>query len=146
LGIMPESLYRIASTAELPAVAQEILTKLKEPLVLFKGSMGAGKTTLIKSLCACLGVIDEVTSPTFSIVNEYQAADGSLICHFDWYRLELESEALDLGWEDYLERADYLFMEWPEKISNLIPPQFELIELEHNADGTRQIRLSSHHE
>ncbi|WP_421750487.1 tRNA (adenosine(37)-N6)-threonylcarbamoyltransferase complex ATPase subunit type 1 TsaE [Croceimicrobium sp.] len=132
--------------ADLPEVARTILKNLEEPLVLFKGDLGAGKTTLIKELCKQLGVLDEVNSPTFSLVNEYQGAKGEQIFHFDWYRLEDESEAWDMGWEDYLERGDYLFMEWPEKISTLIPPDFALIEIEVTSAESRIIRLSHHHE
>ncbi|QNR25321.1 tRNA (adenosine(37)-N6)-threonylcarbamoyltransferase complex ATPase subunit type 1 TsaE [Croceimicrobium hydrocarbonivorans] len=138
--------FEIASQAELADLAPQIVVALKDSLVLFKGEMGAGKTTLIKSLCKALGVKDEVSSPTFSLVNEYQGAKGEQIFHFDWYRLEDESEAWDMGWEDYLDRGDYLFMEWPEKISTLIPPDFALIEIEVTSAESRIIRLSHHHE
>lgn len=141
---MADHTFEIANQAELSKLAPQILDALKNPLVLFKGEMGAGKTTLIKSLCEALGVLDEVSSPTFALVNEYQGAKGEEIFHFDWYRVEDESEAWEMGWEEYLDRGDFLFMEWPEKISTLIPPQFDLIEIEIASAERRVIRLSHH--
>jgi len=138
--------FDVASVEALPEVAAAILSGLQSSVVLFKGDLGAGKTTLIKSLCAQLGVKDEVNSPTFSLVNEYLGAQGEQVFHFDWYRLEDESEAWDIGWEDYLERGDYLFIEWPEKIRNLIPDHFALITIEILSAERRSIRLSHHHE
>ena len=86
----------------------------------FYGEMGVGKTTLIKALSLHLGVSDIVSSPTFSIVNEYQTDDNVKIYHFDFYRIEDESEAYDIGYEEYFFSNAYCFIEWPEKISNLI--------------------------
>jgi len=100
--------------------------------------MGAGKTTLIKSLCEYLGVTEPVTSPTFSIVNEYQARD-SKIFHFDFYRLKNETEALDLGYEEYFYSGAYCFIEWPEKIPNLLPEHYIRIKIEVTSDNSRQI-------
>jgi len=84
--------------------------------------MGAGKTTLIKAVCEALGVKDTISSPTFSIVNEYRAADGKKIYHFDFYRIKSENEAYDMGYEDYFYSGAYCFIEWPEKIASLLPP------------------------
>src|SRR5690606_3148186 len=88
---------------------------------LFYGEMGSGKTTLIKALCAQLGVRDGMSSPTFSIVNEYLAADGRKVYHFDYYRIKSEAEAYDIGSEEYFYSGDMCFIEWPEKIPSLIP-------------------------
>src|ERR1700743_1696629 len=94
-----------------------------ENIFLFYGDMGAGKTTFIKSLCEQLGVNETVTSPTFSIVNEYQGR-GIKIYHFDFYRLKNQNEALDMGYEEYFYSGDYCFIEWPEKIAGLLPPHY----------------------
>ena len=134
------------SLEDLPKIAADLLAHLDLNLVLFKAEMGAGKTTLIKQLCRSLGVEDEISSPTFSLVNEYRTADGKSVLHFDWYRLEDEEEALEIGWDDYLDRGDYLFLEWPEKIRNLIPQQFALITIEVASAERRVIRLSHHYE
>jgi tRNA threonylcarbamoyladenosine biosynthesis protein TsaE len=94
-----------------------------EKIFLFYGDMGAGKTTFIKSLCEQLGTNDTVTSPTFSIVNEYQGK-GSKIYHFDFYRLKNQTEALDMGYEEYFYSGDYCLIEWPEKIAGLLPANY----------------------
>lgn len=87
----------------------------------FYGEMGAGKTTFIKSLCTGLGVHGPVTSPTFSIVNEYPGPPGNKIYHFDFYRLKHEREAVEIGLEEYLESSQWCLLEWPEKVLNLLP-------------------------
>lgn len=145
---MSSTTFTATSTEDLPRIAEALLAAFKSRLVLFQGNLGAGKTTLIKALCQALGVEEEVSSPTFSVVNEYLTRDGQEVFHFDWYRLEDESEAWDLGLEDYLERGDYLFMEWPEKVSNLLPFDFDKVEIQvqedeqHPHPHLRQIRLS----
>jgi len=100
--------------------------------------MGAGKTTLIKSLCASLGSNDVVTSPTFSIVNEYIGASDK-IYHFDFYRLKNQAEALDLGYEEYFYSGAYCFIEWPEKIPDLLPPRYIRVDIKVLNEGSRQI-------
>jgi tRNA threonylcarbamoyladenosine biosynthesis protein TsaE len=107
-----------------------------EKIFLFYGDMGAGKTTFIKSLCAALGVGESVTSPTFSIVNEYQRAN-TRIYHFDFYRLKNETEALDLGYEEYFYSGNYCFIEWPEKISGLLPAHYIRIDMQVLDDNER---------
>src|ERR1700748_2366003 len=92
-------------------------------IFLFYGDMGAGKTTFIKSLCESLGVKEVVTSPTFSIVNEYRGDTGKIF-HFDFYRLKNQSEALDMGYEEYFYSGNHCFIEWPEKIPDLLPPHY----------------------
>jgi len=101
----------------------------KEKIFLFYGDMGAGKTTLIKSLCECLGVHEPVTSPTFSIVNEYEG-EKARVFHFDFYRLKNQSEALDMGYEEYFYSGNYCFIEWPEKIADLLPPHYIRINIQ----------------
>ena len=107
---------------ELNKVAKTIIESIDEKNVIcFYGKMGVGKTTLIKDICSELGVKDNVTSPTFSIVNEYISFEGKSVFHFDFYRIEDEREALDLGYEEYFYKNSLCFVEWPEKIKSLIP-------------------------
>lgn len=87
----------------------------------FYGAMGAGKTTFIKALCRELGSNDNITSPTFALINEYSTANGSIIYHFDFYRIKKLEEAYDLGYEDYIYSGNYCFIEWPEMIESLLP-------------------------
>lgn len=126
---------------ELDKVASQLLSATKTKYILFSGEMGTGKTTLIKSLVKHLGSKDQVSSPTFSLVNEYEG-EASDIYHFDFYRIEDESEAFDMGFEDYLDDKHYVFIEWPEKIPNLWPEQYSHIELELGDNQSRHLRLS----
>ena len=107
-----------------------------EKIFLFYGDMGAGKTTFIKSLCEQLGITETVTSPTFSIVNEYQGR-GIKIYHFDFYRLKNQNEALDMGYEEYFYSGDYCFIEWPEKIAGLLPLHYIRVEIQVLDDNER---------
>lgn len=105
----------------LDGIAKELLEFVGDHRVLcFYGDLGAGKTTFIKSICRQLGVSDEVQSPTFSIVNEYETSGGEPIYHFDFYRLKTEEEAFDLGYEQYLFSGYFCFIEWPEKVKDLL--------------------------
>jgi tRNA threonylcarbamoyladenosine biosynthesis protein TsaE len=105
---------------QVESIAKAILEKHPEQRIFsFVGEMGAGKTTLIKELCLALGVQEHTSSPTFALVNEYQGAE-SRIFHFDFYRLEDEEEAEDMGLFEYLDSGEYCFIEWPEKIANLL--------------------------
>jgi tRNA threonylcarbamoyladenosine biosynthesis protein TsaE len=130
------------SIDQLAAVAQQILDQNPNKVILFNGEMGVGKTTLIKQLCKTLGVEEATSSPTFSLVNEYQTAKNQIVYHFDFYRLNQESEALDMGIEDYLYSGNWCFIEWSEKIENLIPEQHSIITIELLADGNRFLELT----
>ncbi len=105
----------------------------------FYGSMGAGKTTFISAICSVLGVGDEVASPTFTIVNEYRAADGTPIYHFDFYRIDKLSEVLDIGYEEYIGSDGICLMEWPEKIEELLPEDTLRVSIAEGEDGSRII-------
>lgn len=111
-----------------------------QKIFLFYGDLGAGKTTFIKSLCAELGVKEPVTSPTFSIVNEY-VAGANKIFHFDFYRLKNQNEALDMGYEEYFYSGAYCFIEWPEKIPDLIPPHYLKVEINALPNQSRQLTV-----
>lgn len=113
--------YSCQTPEELPAIAKKILADaLKDRFFAFRGEMGSGKTTLIKQLCNQLDVTDVVSSPTYAIMNEYLRKDGSPIYHFDFYRIKSESEAYDLGYENFFFSNNYCFVEWPEKIESLL--------------------------
>lgn len=132
--------FRAQSLNELAQVAAKILDELPKGVVLLQGPMGAGKTTLITALCKALGVQDSIHSPTFSLVNEYEGSSGQKIYHFDFYRIENEEEALDMGYEDYLWSGNWCFIEWPEKIPTLLPEQSSLIRISVE-DGVRMIEV-----
>ena len=105
----------------------------------FYGSMGAGKTTFISAICRVLGVGDEVASPTFTIVNEYRAADGQVVYHFDFYRIERLQEVLDIGYEEYIDSDGICLMEWPEKIEDILPEDTLKVHIEEQPGGFRAV-------
>ena len=134
-------LIKLKKLSDLPHVASQILERADgQRIFLFYAEMGMGKTTLIKELCKQLGVQEVVSSPTFSIVNEYQSDDNT-IYHFDFYRLHDEEEAYDLGYEEYFYSKAYCFVEWPEKIKNLLPEDALEIHIEWDEEGERVIRM-----
>ena len=131
------------SVHDLKNIAEEILNDypLSRIFALF-GKMGVGKTTLIKEFCIALGVDEITSSPSFSIVNQYQNSEGENIYHFDFYRIKNIEEVLDLGYEDYFFSGDYCFIEWPGKIEKLLPENFVYIKIvESENDGKRVIHL-----
>ncbi len=127
---------------QLESVAQQIIAQQPQKVILFHGEMGVGKTTLIKQLCITLGVLEATSSPTFSLVNEYEIANNQLVYHFDFYRLKNEIEALDMGADDYFYSGNWCFIEWAEKIPNLIPDIHSVISIELLPDGKRQLQLT----
>lgn len=127
---------------EIPEVAGKVLEESKNKIVLFYGEMGVGKTTLIKELAKKLGVKDGLSSPTFSIVNEHQT-DSGILYHFDFYRLQTEAEALDIGVEEYFFSGQWNFIEWPQIIEKLLPINKTTIKLTINKDGSRTLNMIS---
>lgn len=116
------SYFEIKDLASIDDVAEQFMGKYcNERIFAFRGAMGIGKTTFIKSICKILGVKDSVNSPSFAIINEYSANDDTLIYHFDFYRLKTIEEAYDMGYEDYFYSGAYCFVEWPDKIEELMP-------------------------
>ncbi len=127
----------IDSPAELPEVASAILDTLDgRTVVAFRGPMGAGKTTLIRQIVAQLGATDTVTSPTFALVNQYSAASGEPIHHFDLYRIERIEEVYDMGYEEYFYSGDLCLVEWPEKIEELLPDEVMTVRI--TVDGPEE--------
>ncbi|ENI5461419.1 conserved hypothetical protein [Flavobacterium psychrophilum] len=126
---------------EIEIVSKKILSKNPEKVILFNGEMGAGKTTLIKILCKQLGVKSPTSSPTFSLVNEYKSDNNKLIYHFDLYRLKNQNEALDMGIDEYLYSENWCFIEWSEKISDLIPEKHSIITISVLNNNKRLIEL-----
>lgn len=134
---MELSKFRIGSIEELDEVARAFLSKYSKPSIfLLNAEMGAGKTTFVKAVCKSVG-IDNVSSPTFSLVNHYEN-ESSSIYHFDLYRLKNIEEALDFGFEEYLDKDAYIFIEWPELILPLLPAHFIEINIREEA-GVREI-------
>lgn len=127
---------------ELPEIAGKVLLKANSKTLLFYGAMGVGKTTFINVLAQQLGVKEALSSPTFSIVNEYALPDDKLY-HFDCYRLENEEEALDIGIEDYLDAGHWCIIEWPEKIETLLPDTATHIKLTKNQNGSRTVYIEN---
>lgn len=132
----------ITSEEELPQVAEAILAAMNNrTVVVFRGEMGAGKTTLIREIVAALGSTDTVTSPTFAIVNQYRGANDGPIYHFDFYRIEDVREAYDFGYEEYFYSGELCLVEWPEKIESLLPEEIVTVHIALNDETTRTFEI-----
>jgi len=130
------------SLEEIDLAARKVIDANPYKVILFEGEMGAGKTTFIKALAKSLGVSDATASPTFSLVNEYQA-NGHTIYHFDMYRLKSQMEALDMGIEEYFYSGNWCFVEWPGQIPDLIPDKHTLITIEAQIKGKRLLTMTN---
>ena len=129
---------------DLDAVAKAILSDLKDKNIFaIAGKMGAGKTTLIKSFCNVLGVMEMVSSPTFALVNEYTDANNMDVFHFDFYRIKKIEEVFDIGYEEYFYSDNYCFIEWPELITTLLPDDHVKITIKVGEDEKRIISYSN---
>jgi len=134
--------FKIKSIESINETAQQFIAQIGENKIFaFNGKMGAGKTTFIKAICEVMGVKETINSPTFSIVNEYEAADGRIIYHFDCYRINKIQEALDLGAEEYLYSGNLCFIEWSENIAPLLPDSLVNVNIEEMENGKRQINI-----
>lgn len=133
----------ISSFDNLGEAARQVISFSENVSVwLFDGPMGAGKTTLIKAICKAFEVIDNVTSPTFSLVNEYQNENKEIFYHFDFYRIKSEEEASDIGVDEYFYSNNYCFVEWPSMIPSLLPNEYVHIQIELISEKERKICLS----
>ena len=120
-------------------VSDKIIPKIRSNIVCLEGRMGSGKTTFIKSICSNLNVIAKVSSPTFSLINEYKTTNGDLIYHFDFYRVENKKEALNLGIEEYFYSPNLCLIEWASKIGTLIPENNHKLNLKYIDDRHRKL-------
>jgi tRNA threonylcarbamoyladenosine biosynthesis protein TsaE len=127
---------------EICNIAKEIISMAKYKIILFYGEMGSGKTTLIKEIVKQLGGVDVVNSPTFSLVNEYHTHKGDMMYHFDFYRIKSEEEALDIGIEEYFYSDNWCFVEWPDKVENLLPLESVEIHLTICDNNKRSIQIN----
>lgn len=127
---------------DIPQIAATIIENIKSKNILFYGDMGMGKTTLIKEIIKQLGVSDTVSSPTYSIVNEYKTAEDATVYHFDFYRINSDEEAMDFGIEEYFHQEAWCLMEWPNKVENLLPLDAAqlYITAENNTERTIEIK------
>lgn len=132
----------VNSLLDLPSVAKQLIEFAStEKIFVFEGDMGAGKTTFIKKICEALGVSDVVSSPTYSIVNEYESPSGSVF-HFDFYRIKDIQEAYDLGYEEYFYGGGICLIEWPERVDELLPEHYIKVEIAVEAETQRLFRFS----
>lgn len=137
---MSKLIFKLENIKE---AASQFLSEIgNENIIAFYGDMGAGKTTFIKAICEVLGVTETVNSPTFSIVNEYTAATGKSIYHFDFYRITNPHEALDMGCNDYFYSNNLCLIEWAERIAELLPESHLAVYISEQEDGSRILEIS----
>jgi len=133
----------IKSRKQLPSAAKELIENYRDKRIFaFYGAMGSGKTTFIKAICKYLGALDITSSPTFTIVNEYRTSGGDSLFHIDFYRIKKQEEVFDFGIEEYLTGEYYCFMEWPELIEELLPPESVKVRITVNDDEKRVLKIS----
>ena len=131
----------IKDKKHLHSAAKELLKHFGENRIFaFYGSMGAGKTTIIKAICELLGAVDIISSPTFTLVNEYRTSTGDALFHIDFYRIKIQEEVFDFGIEEYLSGDSYCFMEWPELVEEILPP--ETVSVRISVDNVEQRTLT----
>lgn len=143
---MLSSQFQVASPADLPAAAAWLNAQIAAAglsIIAFEGEMGVGKTTLIRALCAALGVTDDVSSPTFALVNEYRDGHDQPVYHFDFYRIDTLNEALRMGATEYFDSGYLCLIEWPERIESLLPLDRLVVQLCATGPESRQLYVSS---
>jgi tRNA threonylcarbamoyladenosine biosynthesis protein TsaE len=136
----------IPTLAALPSAAQQLATTIAESghsVVALEGEMGAGKTTLIRALGAVLGMADDVSSPTFALVNEYRSKEGEPIYHFDFYRIDSEEEAVRLGVAEYFDSGYLCLVEWPARVAGLLPPAHLQVNVVVTGSESRQLFITN---
>lgn len=136
---MTEFTYKLEEVA---AIARQLKPLLKGRVVLLYGELGVGKTTLLKALMKELGVQDQISSPTYALVHEYQTKNGPVF-HLDLYRLITAEEAEMLGFTEYVDSENWVFIEWPEKVEQLLPQRVNILRLSRNSDNTRTLNLNN---
>ncbi len=135
---------KIENLEQINSTAQQFIKQIgNRKIFAMHGAMGVGKTTFIKAVCEELGVTDVINSPTFAIVNEYRSAENGTIYHFDFYRIDDVQEAYDFGYEDYFYSSACCFIEWPEKIESILPPDTVNLHFKEEEDGSRTITFDS---
>ena len=134
--------FEFNDLSEIKNISKQILKLSKYKNIIFYGEMGVGKTTLINSLCLLLLTIDKVTSPTFSIVNEYLCEEGGKVFHFDFYRINDRNQAFDIGFEEYLESDNFCLIEWPEIILDFLPKNYVEVKMSIE-NGNRKITIKN---
>lgn len=140
---MASTTIKIENLQNYPTAAKEFIDAMEgRRIFAFYGSMGTGKTTLIKSICEAMGVEDAINSPTFAIVNEYEDREGETIYHFDFYRIKSIAEVYNMGYEEYLYSDAYCFIEWPELIEELLPEETTKVYINEESDGTRTVTIT----
>ncbi len=132
----------IPDLASIDDAARELIDILPESRIFaFYGEMGAGKTTLIKALCRVLHVTDDTSSPSFGLIYEYRTSGSDSVYHFDFYRIEHLEEAYDLGYEEYIDSGQYCFIEWPEKVATLLPPETVNVSIKITGNNERTMEV-----
>jgi tRNA threonylcarbamoyladenosine biosynthesis protein TsaE len=136
-------IIEIKDKKHLPNASRQLLKFAGDRKIFaFYGAMGAGKTTIIKSVCAALGAVDIVSSPTFTLVNEYITSDGKSLFHIDFYRIKKQEEVFDFGIEEYLTGESYCFMEWPELVEGILPVGIVEVRITVNEEETRVLDVT----
>lgn len=133
-------LVTVKSLVELPDAARKLITGFhRNRVFVFYGELGAGKTTFIKEICHQLEVVDLVSSPTFALINEYKTIEDQPVYHFDFYRIKNASEAMDIGFEEYIYSGEYCLIEWPENVQKLLPENHVAVRIKEDVEGNRKI-------
>jgi tRNA threonylcarbamoyladenosine biosynthesis protein TsaE len=133
--------HKAHSPDDLQTVARVLLKELEHPVWALSGEMGVGKTAFVRAVCDELGVADTVSSPTFGLIQEYLGSNSELVYHFDFYRIQLDREAVDMGAEMYFYSGQRCLIEWPEKVENLLPDPHHLIEIRADLSGVRTFEV-----